>query len=135
MPPLGERRQLSCVAPPYGLRPAQATRWSHEIQDRRRERITAVLRTLPRRCWRPNGDIGPSVARDPAIQDEAGRSHGLPRRLRNTWSVRSTSEPWAQSLPTTLPQFRHVAAWSAASARYRRATASGERGVTGVSGL
>jgi len=77
-------------------------------------RAVAVPRPHPRRSAPRASDS------DPSVQD--------------AWLVRSTSGPWVHSLPTTLPQFRHVAAWSAASARYRRATASGERGVTGVTG-
>ena len=57
-------------------------------------------------------DDGERLADRPVSPQLGGRPGDADRRVQDPWWVRSTSEPWAHSLPTMLPQFDRGAGWS-----------------------
>ena len=73
--------------------------------DEVRKRVSEIPRQ--RACPRPS-DMRRAAPRPHPRRPAPGRPHGLPRRLRNTWSVRRTSGPWSDSSPTTVPPLEPI---------------------------
>ena len=120
----GSSSEGTPMTPPYpaSVRPTGVPRDQPRIKPyppatrhpEHQHRNTLVRAMAPR----PNGidafsrNLGRAFKRAaPGFPTSGPRPVGGGRRLRDAWSVRSTSGPWSHSLPTTWPRFEPVAGW------------------------